>query len=176
MIQLVGPGGAGKTTTGIALAKQLDVEFVDLDMAFMGRYGDISAYINKYGYNVYAAQNVSLYLDVIGTLQALDVIALSSGFMTYQDDIHPDYLYCGQRIALSALSFVLLPSLDLETCVAETVRRQLQRPFSRTAAREQNVIRTRFSPYLNLPPQKVETMRPMHTVITEILGLLPKAN
>ena len=39
MIQLIGPGGAGKTTTGGALAKRLDVRFVDLDEEFVASHG-----------------------------------------------------------------------------------------------------------------------------------------
>jgi shikimate kinase len=41
MIQLVGPGGAGKTTTGAALAERLGVPFVDLDAEFAASSGDL---------------------------------------------------------------------------------------------------------------------------------------
>ena len=67
---------------------------------------------------------------------------------------------------------MLLPSLDVEVCVAETVRRQLGRPFARSAEREEQVIRARFPIYLGLPARKVETMPPMETVVTELVMAL----
>lgn len=50
MIQLVGPGGAGKTTVGAALAERLCVRFVDLDAEFAARHGNISTYLDAHGY------------------------------------------------------------------------------------------------------------------------------
>jgi shikimate kinase len=70
------------------------------------------------------------------------------------------------------LTFVLLPTLDIETCVAETVRRQVTRSFARSPEREEHVIRTRFPIYASLPPRKIETMRPVAVVVAEILGLI----
>src|SRR5688572_25156288 len=172
MIQLVGPGGAGKTTAGAALAERLFVPFVDLDVEFAAGEGDISAYLDTRGYEAYAARNVSIYSDLFGDLERPDVVALSSGFMTYRADVHTGYARCRQRIASSQSTFVLLPSLDLEVCVAETVRRQLLRPFARMAEREEQVIRTRFATYASLPARKVETMRPLDTVVAELVNLV----
>lgn len=172
MIQLVGPGGAGKTTAGAALAERLGVSFVDLDVEFAAGNGDISAYIDTHGYEAYAARNVTLYSALTGERGRLHVVALSSGFMTYGDDVHTGYARWRQRIASSQSTFVLLPSLDLEVCVAETVRRQLLRPFARVAEREEQVIRTRFATYASLPARKVETMRPVDAVVAELLNLV----
>jgi len=86
MIQLIGPGGAGKTTTGAALGKRLGVRFIDLDAEFTATYGDISAYLGTHGYAAYAERNVRLYSDLVGGPERPDVVALSSGFMTYQPD------------------------------------------------------------------------------------------
>ena len=66
MVQLVGPGGAGKTTIGAALAQRLGARFGDLDAEFTARHGDISAYLDAHGYEAYAAQNVGVYLDLVG--------------------------------------------------------------------------------------------------------------
>ena len=170
-IHLVGPGGAGKTTAGAALAERLGVPFVDLDAEFAATHGDISAYLRAHGYEAYAHRNVDLYASLIRDPAGSVVVALSSGFMTYADAVHPDCAGWRQRIASSPLTVVLLPSLDLETCVAETVRRQLPRPFAGAAAREEDVIRARFPVYLSLPPRKVETMRPVETVVAELLAI-----
>ena len=171
MIQLVGPGGAGKTTAGAALAQRLGVSFCDLDAEFAERNGDISAYLDTHGYDVYAERNVSLYSALAFEVPGRPhVVALSSGFMTYPDDVHPGYVRWRQRIASSVSTFVLLPSLDLETCVAEIVRRQLGRPFARTAEREEQVIRARFPIYAGLPTKKVETMQPVEAVVAALMA------
>ncbi len=172
MIRLVGPGGAGKTTVGAALAERLAVPFVDLDAEFTATHGDISAYLATHRYDAYAGRNVSAYSALAGEPERPAVIALSSGFMTYRHDVHPDYFRLRQHIASSERTFVLLPSLDLESCAAETVRRQLRRPFARTAEREEHVIRSRFSIYARLPARKVETMPPVDAVVAELLSIL----
>jgi shikimate kinase len=172
LIQLVGPGGAGKTTAGAALAERLGVPFVDLDVEFAAADGDISAYLDTHGYTAYGARNVSLYSALVNELRPPYVVALSSGFMTYRDDVHTAYAGWRQRIASSQSTFVLLPSLALEICVAETVRRQLFRPFARMAEREEQVIRMRFATYASLPARKVATMRPVDAVVAELLTLV----
>jgi len=172
MIQLVGPGGVGKTTIGSALAQRLALRFVDLDAEFAARYGNISVYLDGHSYETYAERNVGLYADLVRGPNRPDIVALSSGFMTYRDDIHPAYRAWRQRIASSPLTFVLLPSLEVDVCSAETVRRQLGRPFARSAEREEHVIRARFPIYLRLPARKVETMKPMDMVVTELVTAL----
>jgi hypothetical protein len=104
MIQLVGPGGVGKTTIGSALAQRLALRFVDLDAEFGARYGNISVYLDAHRYEVYAERNVGLYSDLVGGPNRPDIVALSSGFMTYPDDIHPAYRAWHQRIASSPLT------------------------------------------------------------------------
>jgi hypothetical protein len=89
--------------------------------------------------------------------------------MTYASDIHPEYGRMRREIEQCAQTFVLLPSLDREVCVAETVRRQVARPFGRSPEREEAVIRTRFEIYMALPMRKVETMRPRAAIVDEIL-------
>jgi shikimate kinase len=108
---------------------------------------------------------------VVDELKRPDVLALSSGFMTYRDDIHPGYARWRQQIGSGDSTFVLLPILDVDTCVAEIVRRQLRRPFARTAEREEQVIRARLPIYLGLSARKVETMRPIEAVVAELLAV-----
>lgn len=158
MIRLVGPGGAGKTTVGAVLADALGCAFVDLDREFGARCGDISEFIAARGYDAYARRNVEVYHRIERSVFT-GVMALSSGFMTYPPDAHPSYSKTRADIARNPETFVLLPSLEVETCVAEIVRRQLARPFGRTPAREEAVIRERFGIYVALPAIKIETMR-----------------
>lgn len=168
-IRLVGPGGAGKSTVGALLAGLLAAEFIDLDASFIARFGDIGRYIEAFGYRSYAARNVDVYLrhNAQGNGKA-QVIALSSGFMTYPDDVHRAYSGCCAEVVNCAGSFVLLPSCDREACVRETVRRQQGRPFARSPDREEEVIRQRFDRYRNLPVTKIETMRSPMDVALDI--------
>lgn len=171
MIQLVGPGGAGKSTVGAVLAQRLDWPFIDLDRAFERRHGDIDGFIAGHGYEAYARENVAVYRGLAeGCPDA--VLALSSGFMVYPPAVHPDYAAVAEAVVRARGTVVLLPSLDRETCVAETVRRQLGRALTRRdAAREEAVIRARFDRYLALPAPRVETMRPPHAVAEAILAM-----
>jgi shikimate kinase len=171
-IVLIGPGGAGKSTTGVLVANRLGVQFVDLDRRFEARAGDISAYIDRFGYRAYARENVDNYDASMREGGGQVLVALSSGFMTYQSDIHPQYACIRRNIEENPATFVLIPSLDRDTCVAETVRRQLVRSFARSAEKEEAVIRERFPTYIGLRPRKIETHRPIAAVVDEILAAI----
>jgi shikimate kinase len=164
-IHLVGPGGAGKSTVGVLLSARLTTPFLDLDRCFRECAGDISDYLQRCGYQAYARENVDVYRSI--TAEG-GVMALSSGFMTYAEEIHPSYAEIRAAIAESPTTFVLLPSLDVETCVAEIVRRQVHRPFGLVASREETKIRERFPIYTALPAPKVTTLQSPDAVVTEI--------
>jgi len=170
IVHLIGPGGAGKTTVGALLARRLGFDFVDLDAVFSHRFGDISDCIRDHGYAAYAGQNVEIYRSLLTGQPAPFVVALSSGFMTYPTDVHPACGFVHAAIAQHPATFVLVPSLDLERCVAETVRRQLRRPFARSAEREEAVIRERFARYVELPARQIETDRPIDVVVDELVA------
>ena len=172
MINLVGPGGAGKSTVGSELASRLDLPFIDLDLEFMEHVGDISHHIDHHGYHSYASENVRLYLSIM-TTPGHGVIALSSGFMAYAESIHPAYPALRSNICKSPTTFVLLPSLDLEACVDEIVRRQVARPIGRSPEREEAVIRERYAIYMAIPATKIKTMRPVTEIVEQMIAQLP---
>src|SRR5437016_4438008 len=117
MVRLVGPGGAGKSTTGALLAERLRVSFVDLDQYFSERVGDISEFMEKHGYGEYARENVESYCSLLRRENWPGVMALSSGFMTYDRNAHPDYSRVRSEVERCPNTFALLPSLDREVCV-----------------------------------------------------------
>jgi shikimate kinase len=171
-VQLVGPGGAGKSTIGALVAERLEVTFLDLDRHLAARVGDISEYIDRDGYDVYARENIETYYSLFRGKNRLGVVALSSGFMTYARDIHPEYSRVRRALEQHPNTFVLLPSFDRDVCMAETVRRQLARPFGRSSVKEEAVIRARFEIYMAMPMRKIETMRPVAAAVDEIVAAL----
>jgi len=168
-ITLIGPGGAGKSTVAALIAERLGIAFVDLDRRFSDRGGDISEYINRFGYDAYTRENIETYRVALQQNRDPCVAALSSGFMTYRRDIHPEYARLRRDVEQSASTFVLIPSLNYEICVAETVRRQLTRPFAGPPTKEEAVIRERFRVYVDLPIRKIETMQPLQLIVDEIV-------
>ena len=94
--------------------------------------------------------------------------------MVYPVDVHPAIRRLQRDIAVAPTTVLLLPSVDLETCVAETVRRQATRalPIRRSAAREEAVIRERFARYRRLATRVVTTMQPAEAVAREIIAYL----
>jgi hypothetical protein len=76
VIHLIGPGGAGKTTTGAALADRFGVPFVDLDAEFAASCGDISTYLDMHGHDGYAAPNARVYSALTRVAEPFRVVAL----------------------------------------------------------------------------------------------------
>jgi shikimate kinase len=166
-IHLVGPGGAGKSAVGFLLS------VVDLDTRFRECAGDISDYLHHGGYQAYARKNVDVYRSIT---TENGVLALSSGFMTYAEEVHPSYAETRAAIAESSTTIVLLPSLDLETCVTEIVRRQVHRPLGLVASHEEAKIRERFGFYLALRAPRVTTMRAPEAAVAEIINFLQQSS
>ncbi|MGJ7609915.1 MULTISPECIES: shikimate kinase [unclassified Variovorax] len=145
IVHLVGPGGAGKSSAGPLLAQRLGWQFVDLDERFMSREGSIGASIEASGYRGYAKRNVAVYRAVRHSLAVPSVLALSSGFLTYPDEIDAEYPALLRSIEADPLTALLLPAFELEACVEIIVRRQLSRPYlSGNRASEERRIRERF--------------------------------
>jgi shikimate kinase len=151
VVQLIGPGGAGKTTVGRALAGLLGWPFVDLDAAFMSREGDVASCMAAHGYLGYARRNLAVHRDLRSAFATPTVYALSSGFMTYPTDADSGYAQTRNSIERGALTVLLLPSFDLEPCVEAIVQRQLARPYLRgDRASEASRIRRRFPLFMAL--------------------------
>lgn len=145
ILQLVGPGGAGKTTVGPLLAARMGWSFLDLDAEFMRMEGDISSYIARHGYPSYARHNVTIYLEIMRSTRKAAVLALSSGFLTYASDVERRYAAIRHDVETDPLTALLLPSFEIERCVELIVSRQLGRSYlAGDRAMEERRIRERF--------------------------------
>ena len=133
---------------------------------------EISEHIGRHGYDNYARENVETYCSLFRAAIRPGVIALSSGFLTYPPEIHSEYSRVRRELEQHPNTFVLLPSLDRDVCVAETIRRQIARPFGRPSSKEEAVIRARFEIYMSLPGRRIETMRPAAAAVAEIVAAL----
>jgi shikimate kinase len=151
ILHLIGPGGSGKTSVGPLLGSLLSWQFLDLDAEFMRSEGDIAQCIGTHGYEGYARRNLSVYLALKQTMSVPTVLALSSGFLTYDADIDPRYAGVHRDIEKGPLTALLLPSFELESCVDIIVERQLARPYlAGNSVREEQRIRERFPLFIAL--------------------------
>ncbi|MEM7245839.1 MAG: shikimate kinase [Acidobacteriota bacterium] len=174
-VHLVGPGGVGKTSTGRALARQLGWCFFDLDETFLARLGSIDACIEHSGLVAYARRNVGLYCRERARLPDDAVIALSSGFMLPRVS-RPSHGALLDDIADDPLTRLLLPSFEVEPCVAEVVRRQLAKPWLSTdARREEDKIRRRLPLHLSLPCRRIASVGSVEETAGRLLDDLAPA-
>lgn len=90
--------------------------FVDLDRHFADRVGDISEYIGRHGYDAYARESVEAYCSLFRGDIHPDVVALSSGFMTYSSDAHREYARVRREIEECTQTFASCP-LSIASCV-----------------------------------------------------------
>lgn len=91
--------------------------------------GNIAASIEAFGYAGYAKRNVAVYRALRYSLAAPAVLALSSGFLMYPEEVDPEYRALRCSIETDALTSLLLPAFELEACVEIIVQRQLSRPY-----------------------------------------------
>ncbi|EBW6765713.1 shikimate kinase [Salmonella enterica subsp. enterica serovar Saintpaul] len=146
VIFLIGPGGVGKTTTGVALSRLSGSPFIDLDDEFCRRILNIRAYIARFGYAAYLQQNAALARTLLPPPGEKAILALSSGFLS--TDTCPE-IVAGNRgwVAKHGHAVLLLPARDLPTAEAIVVARQLGRGFGLKRDTETEKFRTRFREY-----------------------------
>lgn len=175
IIHFIGLGGSGKTTTAKSLALKMNVSCFDLDECFIENIGDISQYINEYGYEAYAKRNIELYVQLKQSItkDKLVIVICSSGFMTYPENISPSYLQLKQEIENNPFTFLLMPSLNLDECVEIIIKRQLSRSYLNTnVEKEELKVRKRFEIYHNLNCCKVLTNQLVDEVVEKISVLI----
>lgn len=146
---IIGPGGAGKSTTGESLAEKLSYQFFDLDLLFCQRVDLIPDYVKDKGYRAYAETNSKLFKDLLAENSNKFVIATSSGFLVHENI--PNIV--AQNIEMlnnNGISILLLPSRSLVESMDVIIPRQLSRGFTDIEEEQERIrLAIRHPKYLN---------------------------
>lgn len=159
-IFIIGPGGVGKTTCGKLFAEKISFDFIDIDLEFMNRIGDIDNHIEEQGYLSYRHNNSNLFYELMKEPNNDTVFALSSGFLADDSDLTEHM----NSIHNSGLSILLLPSRSLEETEKIIVTRQLSRGLNCKEDKERQKIRERFYRYLQFGVIKIFSTDPPKSV------------
>lgn len=146
IIYIIGPGGVGKSTSGVILAKILEYNFIDLDTEFMKQVNHIGKHIKSYGYEDYCLKNSELFFKLIDAINSNTVFVLSSGFLVHEgfSDLTDKHL---KKIKATGISILLLPSQDIEESTEIVVKRQINRGFGLQEDIERKKFRSRYIEY-----------------------------
>lgn len=169
-IFIIGPGGVGKTTCGKLLANQLNYSFIDLDEEFIRQVGSISGIIDNNGYKQYYKHNSQLFFSLLKQDAGNKVFVLSSGFLTYNDDLTQKHL---EAIKNKGLSILILPSQSIEEAISIIVERQLKRGLGLDSQKEEEKFRKRFSVYQQYGDVQIYSAAEPKVIVEEILRKLP---
>ncbi len=169
ILHLIGPGGAGKSTTGVKLAAELGVSCIDLDQEYL-KSSDISADIESRGYEYYVRRNIDCYIDLVGTNESA-VLVVSSGFMTYEYRYHDAIESIHSKVLKCKYTTLLLPFFNEQECIEEIIRRQFTKAHeSKSKEIQRERISKRFQPYLGMGNIKIETKKRVDLVFEETVS------
>ena len=171
VIHLIGPGGAGKSTTGKSLAEALGDRFFDLDQEYL-QSSSIDDDIKQCGYEYYVAKNVDVYLG-LRSVSGDTVMATSSGFMTYGLAIHEEIARIHNGVLRCPNTVLLMPSFDREICIQKTIRRQLLKPHEdKSEGAQGSRMTSRYPIYVQMGHIKIATDVPTAEVVDLIVAQL----
>ncbi len=154
-IFLIGPGGVGKTAAGRIVAEKLGLKFVDLDTKFSEMVGNITDFINTYGYESYCYDNSKLFFKLLADLENENVIfVLSSGFLVHEgfDCLTAKHI---ESVKNEGISVLFLPSENLDESMEIVVKRQMSRGFDLNENKERKKFVARFNKYREMGDVKV---------------------
>lgn len=169
---LLGPGGVGKSTLGLALAGVLGWSLIDLDFEFCQQVEMIGAFIAAHGYERYRLENLTLAERLIGAASPSTVFVTSSGFLAAGPDTGDRRR--ADRLVAADYGITLLPALEIAVATPIVVERQLVRGFGFERQSETQKFRERFAIYRrtgDLLVASVASPRRTAASIVSMLGL-----
>lgn len=153
-IFIIGPGGVGKTTCGKLLADRLGYRFVDLDIEYINKFGNIDDYIDENGYESYCLENSRLFYEILEKIQPDCVFVLSSGFFAYDNEEGLIEKHT-KTVREQGISILLLPSGSMEESTGIVVKRQLERGLGYKKESETKKIILRYPKYKEIGDIKI---------------------
>lgn len=160
LVFIVGPGSAGKSTTGKLLADKLGYEFVDIDFVFCEKIRLIGDFITEQGYRAYSQANSALFEQLLGEYPTKTVFPLSSGFLVHQNS--PE-LVRRHKILLEekGISILLLPSSSLKESMDIIIPRQMAREYlDLVEESERAKLKSRYPKYKGYGDIKIFSVEP----------------
>jgi shikimate kinase len=172
LVFIVGPGSAGKSTTGSLLAERLGYGFIDLDLVFCERVGLIGDYVKEQGYSAYSETNSTLFEQLLEEYPTRMVFPLSSGFLVHEDS--PELVRKHKSLLKrKGVSILLLPSRSLKETMDIIIPRQMARGYlDLVEGRERVRLNSRYPKYKKYGDIKIFSAEPPEQItdlITEEL-------
>ena len=154
IIFIVGPGGVGKTSCGEILSKNINYDFIDLDVVFCEDIKNITDYIKEEGYKSYCYKNSELFEFILNEIKQNTVFVLSSGFLVHEEleSLVKKHL---NLISSFGISILILPDKDIDRSTQIVVGRQMKRPWKLCEEKEALKFRSRFNKYLKFGDIKI---------------------
>ena len=169
-IFLLGPGGVGKSTLGIELARQGGWPLIDLDLEFCHRVAVIGPFIASRGYEAYRLENLRLATKLVAGLTQPTLLVTSSGFLTAPPD--SDDHRGALALVRSGYGITVLPSLDLDEATEIVVARQLTRGFGFEREEQARKFQHRFEIYRDKGDMLVVSTAPVSEMAGAIMAVL----
>lgn len=158
IVYIIGPGGAGKTTTGRLVAELLGWTAIDLDQAFCQYIMNIRQFIKQFGYEKYVIRNSLLLNELLVERTGLkSVFILSSGFLS-TDICQETILKNRKTVNRTGVTILLMPSTDYETSLECIIFRQLTRGLKLNKETEIRKFEQRFVDYISMGEIKIFSM------------------
>ena len=129
-IVLIGPRCVGKTEVGKVLVEELGMPLVDADQRFTERYGNITNFVDTYGWPEFRKAESEI-LEEICFMYRRDRIVLTPGGGAVAHDQGEFYREKNERVLRQFGQVIyLLPSLDLEESARVLLSRESSDPNS----------------------------------------------
>ena len=174
LVFIVGPGSAGKTTTGKLLAEKLSYGFIDVDQVFNSRIAPIPEYAKQYGYPKYCEANSQLVDELLEEFPKRIVMPLPAGFLTHEES--PELVLKHiELLKRKGTTIMLMPSKSIKETRDIIVSRQVARGYHDTyKEREERIINGRHPLYMTHGDIQIFSTEQPNMIVEEMIKELAK--